>query len=118
MIYLIANLFILLDFLTGITKALYKKEFTSSGMREGLFHKLGSLLAIACGALADYSQGFIDLGLTLPVAGAICTYIILMELGSIIENIGIINPNIVPKKIAQCFGKLEIKESEENTNEV
>lgn len=106
MVYLIVGCFILLDFGTGIVKALKQKKFNSSGMREGLFHKAGSVICLVLGALIDYAQTLIDLGVNVPVSIAFCVYIILMECSSIIENIGQINPNIVPEKLREHFGKL------------
>lgn len=106
MVYLTTGLFILLDMVTGIVKAFKNKEFTSSIMREGLFHKAGSILCIILGILADYAQTIVDLGVNVPVAFAICGYIILMEIGSCIENISAINPEIMPEKIRSYFSKL------------
>lgn len=98
--------FILLDMLTGIVKAFKEKSFTSTVMREGLFHKCGSVLTIVFGFLVDYAQSIVDLGVTIPVGITFCVYIILMECGSIIENIGRINPEILPEKIREHFTKL------------
>ena len=106
MVYKIVATFIALDFLTGLTKAFKEKNYNSTIMREGLFHKLGSVLAVAFGVLVDYAQTFIDIGVTVPVAISVCTYVILMECGSIVENIGVINPDLVPDKIKPFFGKL------------
>lgn len=106
MIYIITAGFILLDMLTGLFKAFKEKAYTSSIMREGLFHKVGSLLCIVFGLLVDYAQSLIDLGVSIPVATSICAYIILMEIGSIIENICKINPEILPEKLQQYFSKL------------
>lgn len=105
-IYLITAAFVLLDFITGIIKAFKNKEFTSSIMREGLFHKAGSIVVIAFGALVDYAQGFMDLGVSIPLAGAICVYVTLMEIGSIVENVCIINPSLIPDKLQSYFSKL------------
>ena len=45
-VYLICVLaFILADILTGLVKSLYEKDFKSSVMRQGLFHKAGELMA-------------------------------------------------------------------------
>ena len=110
MIYVITGGFIVLDMATGLIKAFKEKSYTSTVMREGLFHKGGSILMIVFGVLVDYAQTFIDLGVTIPVAGAFCTYIILMECGSIIENVGRINPEIIPDKIKSYFSKLSGKE--------
>lgn len=106
MMYLIVGLFVLLDFATGLVKAFKEKNFTSSVMREGLFHKAGSILCVTLGILVDYAQLYIDLGVNIPVASAICVYISLMECGSIIENLGQINPLIVPEKLRTYFDKL------------
>ena len=73
-------------------------------MRQGLFHKTGELLCIALGILIQYAESYLDLGINLPVAAAICTYIALMEIGSAIENIGAINPEMVPSKLRAIIG--------------
>lgn len=109
MVYLVTGAFILLDFITGLIKAFKEKNYCSSIMREGLFHKSGSVLVIVFGWLVDYAQAFIDLGVTIPVAFSMCAYVILMEIGSIIENVCIINPEIMPDKIKGYFAKLSGK---------
>ena len=108
MVYYVTGAFIVLDLVTGIVKAFMGKEFTSSIMREGLFHKLGSILCVVFGILVDYAQTVVDLGVTVPVASAICGYIILMECGSIIENVCQINPEIMPDKMKSYFAKLSV----------
>ena len=104
--YLVTGGFILLDMVTGLVCAFKNKKYTSSVMREGLFHKCGSLLCIVFGFLVDYAQQFLDLGISIPVAATICGYICLMEIGSIIENICLINPEIMPDKLKSYFKKL------------
>lgn len=104
--YLVTCGFICIDMITGLVKAFKEKSYTSSVMREGLFHKAGSLLVIAFGMFIDYAQTLIDLGVTIPVAVSFCTYIILMEIGSTIENVCKINPEIMPDKLKSYFSKL------------
>lgn len=106
MVYLITALFVVLDMVTGIVKAFKQKNYTSSIMREGLFHKCGSALCVVFGVLVDYAQTLIDLGQKVPIAVPICGYIILMEIGSIIENVCAINPEIMPDKLKGYFSKL------------
>ena len=106
-IYAIAFAFIVLDFFTGLIKALATHSFTSTNMREGLFHKVGLILCMILGFLVDHAQGYIDLGISVPVAAAVCVYICLMEITSIIENICKINPDILPEKLATLFGGLK-----------
>lgn len=106
MVYIVVALFIILDFVTGLIKAFKEKAYTSSVMREGLYHKCGTVLCVVLGILVDYAQSYVDLGVNIPVALTICVYIILMEIGSIIENICAINPNFMSDKFKQFFAKL------------
>ena len=106
MAYILTGAFMLLDMLTGLVKAFYKKEYTSTVMRQGLFHKCGAVLCVMFAVLVDYTQAYLDLGVTLPVAVTVCTYIIVMEIGSIIENVCSINPDIMPDKLRALFAKL------------
>lgn len=114
MAYIITAAFIALDMITGIIKALKNRNFTSTVMREGLFHKAGSVVVVAFGVLVDYAQGFIDLGVSVPVATSVCVYVSLMEVGSIAENLCEINPALLPDKIKSYFAKLTVKEKDEN----
>lgn len=106
MVYVLVGAFILLDFITGLVKAFKNKEYTSSLMREGLYHKAGSILVIVFASLVDYAQMYLDLGVTVPVTLSVCGYIVLMEIGSIIENVCLINPEIMPDKLKAYFKKL------------
>ena len=47
--YLIVAGFIAMDFITGLVKAFKQHNYTSSRMREGLFHKVGSIVCVAFG---------------------------------------------------------------------
>ena len=51
MIYAITCAFIVLDFATGLIKAVATDKFKSSMMRQGLFHKVGEILCVALGSL-------------------------------------------------------------------
>ena len=106
-IYAIAFAFIVLDFLTGLVKAFATSSFTSTKMREGLFHKVGLILCMILGGLVDFAQGHLELGVSVPVAAAICVYICLMEITSIIENVCKLNPQLVPDKLLSLFGGLK-----------
>lgn len=103
MIYAFTGAFVALDFITGMIKAFGTKSFTSTKMRQGLYHKVGLVLCIILGVLIDYAQEYLSLGISLPVAATICVYIVLMEISSIAENILEINPELQGWKIAVLF---------------
>jgi toxin secretion/phage lysis holin len=102
--YLITFYFIVLDFFTGLLKAFATGTFSSKIMRQGLFHKVALLMVMLLGWLVDYAQRFVDLGVGVPVGGAVCVYIILMEVGSILENLCQANPELMPDKLCKLFG--------------
>ncbi len=106
MAYIIVGAFILLDLVTGIIKAFKEKNYCSSIMREGLLHKCASVACVLFGWLVDFAQGYLDLGVSFPMGVAVCVYICLMEIGSIIENLCMINPKILPDKLKSFFAKL------------
>lgn len=99
--------FIILDVITGLGKAFKNKEYNSTNMRKGLYHKCGSILCIVFSALVELSQRYIDIGVSLPILNVVCGYIILMEITSIVENICELNPEIMPDKLLQYFEKLK-----------
>lgn len=97
--------FIFFDIVVGLAKAIMTHSYSSSTMREGLAHKIGELLGYIFGILCDISLP--QLGIVLPfhLATAVCTYITIMEVGSIIENFGIMNPEL-GKYLHKIFAKV------------
>jgi len=85
---------ILLDIITGLIKAFYTNTFKSSVMRQGLFHKLGELLAVGILYGAQIALPMIGVDAHLPMFPAGVGYCVLMELGSIIENLRAFTPGI------------------------
>lgn len=91
----IALALIALDVITGFTNAALKHEISSSKMREGLQHKLGSIFLILAADFVDAALlGGVDLGFKSPLMSITCVYISVMELMSIIENICKLNPEL------------------------
>jgi toxin secretion/phage lysis holin len=91
---LVSVAFIVFDVLTGWLKAAITATLNSSIMRTGLLRKLGEILSILFGYVCQYSLPYLGLEVKFPFAGAIGTYIVLMETASIIENLCAINPNM------------------------
>jgi len=91
---IVTVLFILMDIIVGVIKAFSKTGFKSLKMREGLFHKLGEILCVAFGIVCEISFPAVGITVNLPIVSTICIYIVLMETGSIVENLAIISPNV------------------------
>lgn len=62
-------------------------------MRQGLWHKSAEIGLIVCMYLVQTFPDY-DINVGLPSGGLTCAYIALMEIGSIIENIGNCNPEL------------------------
>ena len=108
----IVAFFIAFDVLTGWIKAIATKTTDSSIMRTGLFHKLGELLAIAFGYACEFAFPYIGMTISLPLASAICTYIVLMETASIVENLSRISPKLA-NALDKYFDQSKVKKDGE-----
>ena len=100
-------LFIAFDFATGFIQAVANKEVKSEKLRQGLFHKCGFVFAIMFGILVEWSLQFVDLGFTVPVATAVCAYICLTEVTSILENLGKLSPELAQTGFMSIFDQHE-----------
>ena len=95
--------FMVMDIATGFIAACYNHDVQSQKMKAGLWHKCGFLLAIMFGILCEWASNFIDLGFTLPIQTAVCTFIICIEIVSIIENLGKLSPDLAGSKFLSIF---------------
>lgn len=110
---IIVLIFIAFDVLTGWLKAIATGTTDSSIMRKGLFHKLGEIVAMIFGYVCQYTLPYIGVTINIPFAVAIGTYIVLMEIASIIENIAKINPQLA-QILSNIFSKDNLAISEES----
>ena len=99
-------IFISFDILFGLLQAVKNSNFESKIMRQGLFHKLGELLCYCFGVVCDTFLPMIDILLPFSLAGAITVYVVIMEIGSILENISKISP-VMARYMGFLFEKLK-----------
>ena len=93
-------LLILLDWIFGVASAIANKEFSSEKMREGIGHKCSELGFCLVGVIIDGTIiGGVDLGYSAPCFTAICVYIALMEIGSLLEIFSRMNPQLADSPI-------------------
>lgn len=91
MVYIIVLGFIIFDVITGLMKAVYKEGVSSTILRQGLFHKLSELIAVAGAGLFEQYSSYLELGVDIPALKTVAIYICIMELISIIENLCEVN---------------------------
>lgn len=88
-----------LDLVSGSLAAMHRGEMNSSVMFEGMFKKLSEVLAIVVAkatelAIAVFGAAELGMSPRIPVCMAICIFITMYELVSVVENIGKMNPAI------------------------
>lgn len=100
---LIALIFNALDIVTGLISAGKTKSIQSSKLRDGLFKKIGFVFCYALAYLLDVYGGVIGFQIGVSLLPIIVLYVCGTEVVSIIENICIINPDLVPEKMKELF---------------
>ena len=102
-----------LDFLSGTIAAIGQHDWKSKIMRQGLLHKCSLLLCMALGVVLNVGQGYLDMGIDIPVYQCISGYIALMEAGSMVENVCKANPKLAPEKLKAILGLTGKEDSNE-----
>ena len=100
-----------MDILLGLAGAVKDKNVQSSRMREGLWHKAGSIGLIVLAYILDVAVDHVDLGVIFPGVVIVCAYIILMEVGSCLENLVVLNPELRNNPIMKVFATREDEDS-------
>ena len=112
----------LIDYATGSAAALRAGEWSSKSARDGIWHKLGSVVAVIVAAILDVVIGHllanlpgVDLPFTYTVllCPLVVIWYILTEAGSIIENAGALGAP-VPGWLKKVIASLQDKVNEAN----
>lgn len=91
-----ACILMVLDIVAGVTNAAVHNELQSCKMREGLSKKIGSIYAMVAASVVD---SMLIGGLSLPIVDApillgTATYLCVMEVLSLVENVKRLNPEL------------------------
>lgn len=109
--FAVIGLFILLDVLSGLLKALKEQKLNSTKAREGLWHKSSEVLALAVGYMVEWGAQYLQLGVELPLFNVVAVYICLTEFISIAENLAEMNP-----ALAKLYGPYLAKLNETSSD--
>lgn len=100
-----------MDILLGLAGAVKDHSVQSSRMRDGLWHKCGSIGLIVLAYVLEVAVDHVDLGVVFPGVLVVCAYIILMEVVSCLENVVVLNPKLKHNPVMQVFATKEDDES-------
>lgn len=100
--------FMLMDILTGFIGSVITHTFSSSKMREGLGHKVLLICIIAMTVMLEIGGEHIGgLGFASITVPVVCVYIIVMEVGSVLENVCTAYPELKETPIFMLFQNKE-----------
>lgn len=116
---IVCGILIIMDIVCGTVAAMRNKELCSSIAREGMYNKIGEVMFLLIGIIANEILAippFDGLGISPNVAYLVAAYIAWMELVSILENICKINPELPFAKILMMFN-IDVDTEEPNAVE-
>lgn len=114
----ITSILIAMDYLSGIAAAASRRDLQSSKMREGLWHKLGEVVAILLAYLVAEEGHYIGLPYQIDLLiPAVLIWISVMEITSILENLAILNPDLASAGFLQIFKKTTEENDHHENNE-
>lgn len=100
----LACLMMCADVLTGFIVAVINNEVSSTVMRKGLLHKVLTLVLIAaCLAIEIALTHMVVLPYDIPTCEVVCGYVVVMELASVLENIGKGYPELADSAVFKLF---------------
>lgn len=105
-----------LDYITGVIDAIMHHKLSSTKMREGLGHKFTYLCVLFVAWFIDFEMKHIDIGFHSALTPIVTMGIVLIELSSISENIGRINPELTQAEFMKIFTEHNKENDHGNTN--
>lgn len=104
----VALLFNTLDLISGLLVAVLQHNIMSSKLRDGLFKKSGFILMYVVAYAIYLFGGHLMFPYHTEILKGIVAYSVFTEVVSILENVYILNPNILPEKIMDLFHIKEV----------
>ena len=101
---LLACVMMCADVLTGFIVAVINNDVSSTKMRQGLLHKVLTLVLIfVCLAIEVGLAHTVTLPYDIPTCEVVCGYVVVMELSSVLENIAKGYPDFSDSAVFRLF---------------
>lgn len=108
--------FTIMDYITGVVGSIMHGNLSSTKMREGLGHKFAYICVFFVAWFIDFEMRHIDIGFHSALTPIVTIGIVLIELSSIIENIGKINPDLAQAEFMKVFTDYNKENNNGDTN--
>lgn len=105
-VYIIVAGVVFIDIVSGLVKAFISDGFNSTKMRNGIAHKFTYIIALSLATMIEYGSIYLDFGYHITaLQPATAIYIVVTEVGSILENLVVINPDLSNNNFMAIFSK-------------
>lgn len=112
----VALLLMAFDIVAGLLGAVVRQDYQSGKMREGLGHKAMIVLVMCLAVIIEGATALIgDLGFTVPLVIPVCCYVIVMEVGSVLETVAKAYPELATSKIFSFFANSTVESVDESS---
>lgn len=108
--------FAITDYITGIVGAVMCGNLSSTRMQKGLGHKFAYLCVFFIAWFIDFEMEHIDIGFYVALTPIVTVGIVLIELSSILENIGKINPELTQADFMKIFADHNKEHNNDDAN--
>lgn len=109
-------MFTVTDYITGVVGAIMHGNLSSTKMRKGLGNKFAYLCVFFIAWFIDFEMKHIDIGFHSALTPIVTIGIVLIELSSIIENLGKINPKLTQAEFMKVFTDYNKENNNGDTN--
>lgn len=113
-IYAIMGAFIMLDIVTGIAQAFFNRTIDSKILRNGMFHKLSYVFAVALALILEWACTHFSLGFECQILIPLTVYIVITEAVSILENILRLNPDLANSPLFRLLSENMNRREDDN----
>ena len=100
---IVLAILIVMNCVCGIIKACKAGNFNSRDLRNGMLNKFGYICILCLAYVIEFGSKYLDLGFNIPIGPIVASVIALIEISSIIENVGAFSDIVSNSKIMQVF---------------
>lgn len=110
---------IVVDYITGVIKGLLRGQLNSYTPRVGLCHKVAYYLEVFTAIILESFCVVVGIDMPVPLTYGVIIVVVFVEVISILENLGEINPKLTDNRFMSLFSfvkendETEVKENDE-----
>lgn len=100
---ILMTVLIVIDYITGLIKGLLRGQLNSYVPRVGLLHKVAYYLEVFTAIILESFCVVVGIAIPVPLTYGVITVVAFVEVISILENLGEINPKLTDNRFISLF---------------